>query len=305
MPKIKRAREEEKGEEEENEVVEETLVPSVPTGRYTNKQRVLILCGRGINARHRHLMDDLRMLIPHHKKDHKLESKDGLSAVNEIAELKGCNNTLYMETKNRSDLYMWVNKTPLGPSVKFQVLNIHTMSELRLTGNCMAGSRPLLNFSAEFGEHPALKLMKELLIDVFGIPNHHPKSKPFIDRVLSFVWLDGKIWVRHYQIDPFSTTASSTTTSSSSSGSLTEIGPRFVLQPIRVFRGSFGGQTLFKNRYYVTPSQARVGRRKDKVRRYQERLQAKIEREEYLQENKLETNSIDDVFKKGTKRQRV
>jgi ribosome biogenesis protein BRX1 len=29
------------------------------------------------------------------------------------------------------------------------------------------------------------------------------------------------------------------------STSLVEIGPRFVLDPISIFRGSFGGQTLF------------------------------------------------------------
>jgi len=130
-----------------DEEVEETKKSPTPTTtevaqpsiRYTNKQRVLILCGRGINARHRHLMDDLKLLIPHHKKDNKLDTKDHLAVVNEIAEMKGCNSTLFLETRNRNDLYLWACKTPNGPSIKFRVLNVHTMSELRMTGNCMLG----------------------------------------------------------------------------------------------------------------------------------------------------------------------
>jgi hypothetical protein len=39
---------------------------------YTNKQRVLVFSTRGITARYRHLMDDIRKLLPHHKKDVKV-----------------------------------------------------------------------------------------------------------------------------------------------------------------------------------------------------------------------------------------
>lgn len=152
-------------------VVEEAsaVIEEVPTsafarksgpGLYTNKQRVLILSSRGITARYRHLMEDLKKLIPHHKKDNKLDAKGDIHVVNEIAELKSCNQVLYLETKKNQDLYMYLGKTPLGPSVKFHVANVHTMDELKLTGNCMIGSRPLLNFDASFDAQPHLKLLK-------------------------------------------------------------------------------------------------------------------------------------------------
>ena len=130
------------------------------SNNYTNKQRVLILSSRGITARYRHLMEDLKKLIPHHKKDNKLDSKGDIHVVNEIAELKSCNQVLYLETKKNQDLYMYLGKTPLGPSVKFHVTNVHTMDELKLTGNCMIGSRPLLNFDASFDTQPHLQLLK-------------------------------------------------------------------------------------------------------------------------------------------------
>jgi ribosome biogenesis protein BRX1 len=39
---------------------------------YRNKQRCLVLATRGINSRYRHLMEDLRAMLPHHKKDSKV-----------------------------------------------------------------------------------------------------------------------------------------------------------------------------------------------------------------------------------------
>ena len=60
------------------EVVEE--VPEKARSGYTNKQRLLILSSRGITARYRHLQEDLKLLIPHHKKDSKLDSKGDITS---------------------------------------------------------------------------------------------------------------------------------------------------------------------------------------------------------------------------------
>ncbi len=153
---------------------------------YINKQRVLLISSRGITARYRYLLEDLKKLIPHHKTDNKLDDKGDIQAVNEIAEMKSCNQVIYLETRKHQDLYMYIGKTPHGPSAKFHVVNVHTMDELKLTGNCMIGSRPLLDFDSSFDKAPHFQLMKQLLTDAFGTPLGHPKSKPFVDRVMSF-----------------------------------------------------------------------------------------------------------------------
>ena len=132
----------------------ETAAPSSNKVMYTNRQRLLVLCSRGITARYRHLIEDFKKMIPHHKTDNKLDSKGDVHIVNEIADMKSCNQILYMETRKHTDLYMFLGKTPQGPSAKFQVVNIHTMEELKLTGNCMLGSRPLLNFDVKFDSSP-------------------------------------------------------------------------------------------------------------------------------------------------------
>lgn len=166
-------------------------------GRYRNKQRCLVLCSRGVTARYRHLLEDLRTLIPHHKKESKLDpgkNESMAQAVNDICEIRSCNSVLFLECRKRQDAYLWMGKTDTsGPSVRFHVSNIHTMDELRLTGNCMKGSRPILSFDESFGRLDHLKVLKELFVDVFGTPRGHPKSKPFVDRVMAFYYADNKV----------------------------------------------------------------------------------------------------------------
>lgn len=192
MPKRKRGDSE--GEDAAANVAPKETIELATSGKkYTNKQRVLIIASRGITARYRHLLEDLKKLVPHHKTDSKLDEKGDQNAVNEIAEMKSCNQVLYLETRKHQDLYLYVGKTPMGPSAKFHVVNVHTMDELKLTGNCMLGSRPILDFDSKFESSPHFQLMKTLLADAFGTPLGHPKSKPFLDRVMTFCIIKNNI----------------------------------------------------------------------------------------------------------------
>ena len=49
-------------------------------------------------------------------------------------------------------MFMWISKSPNGPSFKFMVENIHTYDELKLTGNCLKYSRPLISFDGHFDD---------------------------------------------------------------------------------------------------------------------------------------------------------
>jgi len=80
--KLTNANDDELSSESEDEHQPTSVVqpPPVPVqssiksdGRYHNKQRLLVLSSRGITARYRHLLEDLRTLIPHSKKESKLD----------------------------------------------------------------------------------------------------------------------------------------------------------------------------------------------------------------------------------------
>lgn len=101
--------------------------------------------------------------------DSKLDSKSQLNLIPELADLNNCNNTLYFEARRHEDLYMWAAKTPNGPSVKLHVQNVHTMDELKMTGNCLKGSRGLVSFDSAFDETEWGKLTKEVFTQVHFI----------------------------------------------------------------------------------------------------------------------------------------
>lgn len=242
-----------------------------------------MFASRGIDHRARHLMIDLKTMMPHSKSESKMDRKDQLFVINEVCEMKNCNKCIFFEAKKKMDLYMWISNCPKGPSAKFLVENVHTMSELKMTGNCLKGTRPLLSFDQNFDSAPHLKLLKELFIQTFGTPNFHPKSQPFFDHVFTFSLADNRIWFRNYQI-------------LEEDGSLAEIGPRFVLNPIRIFEGSFGGPTLYTNPHYVSPNEHRRILKKQVASKYIQRVYAKKSLESRKPEFTYPTDVTDDVF---------
>lgn len=251
--------------------------------KWINKQRVLVFCCRGITYRARHLMMNLRTMLPHSKPDTKMEKKDPLIAINDICEMKNCNKCIYFESRKKKDLYMWIGNIPDGPSAKFMVENVHTMEELKLTGNCLKGSRALLSFDESFAKIPHLKLLKELFVQIFGTPYQHPKSQPFIDHVFTFAHVDNRIWFRCYQIIE-------------EDGSLAEIGPRFVLNPICILGNSFGGVKLWDNPKFVSPNKSRRLLKLATSQKYNIRVEAKAAKETRTPKESYKLDPTDLVF---------
>ncbi|KAF2012561.1 ribosome biogenesis protein-like protein Brx1 [Aaosphaeria arxii CBS 175.79] len=257
-----------------------------------NKQRVLVLSSRGVTYRHRHLLQDLYSLMPHSRKEAKLDTKTKLYQLNELAELYNCNNVLFFEARKGKDLYCWMAKAPNGPTVKMHLQNLHTMEELNFIGNCLKGSRPILSFDAAFEKQAHLRLMKELFTQIFGVPKTSRKTKPFVDHVMSFTVTNNKVWIRLYQINESEISKKKPTSSedaptpakkTTSTGApafdvnLVEIGPRFVLTPIVIQESSFGGPIIYENKEFVSPNQIRSDIRKAKAGRFNRRSEAQFQ----------------------------
>jgi ribosome biogenesis protein BRX1 len=168
------------------------------------------------------------------------------------------------------------------------------MEELHFTGNCLKGSRPILSFDASFDKEPHLRLLKEIFLHIFGVPKTSRKIKPFVDHVMGFTLADGKVWIRNYQIsetepskiklgeeaekDAASSKSKSKGKAIDTELSLVEIGPRFVLTPIVILEGSFGGPVIYENKEFVSPNQVRSDIRLKKAGRYNNRAEQTIER---------------------------
>jgi len=237
-------------------------------------------------------MEDFVSLMPHCKKDSKLDTKKDLRGINDLADLKGCSSCCYFEVKKKRDLYLWIAKSPHGPSAKFHVSNVHTMEEMKLVGNHLRGSRPILSFSRSFEELPHLQVLKEMFTHVFGVPRGHHKMKPFVDHVTSFSVADGCVWMRNYQItEPLTAKAGSL-----DGTGLVEVGPRLSMNLIKVFSGSFGGSTLFANEVYVSPNAVRAEERKADAMRYENKVKDKAARKKHVASLPPEQGEFDSLF---------
>merc|ERR1712137_224922 len=264
--------------------------------RWRNKQRTLVFSNRGPFKKIVPLINDFKQLLPHHKTDCKYERKSSISDIKEIAELQSCNNVLYIESiKKAQFVYLYLGRVPLGPTVKFQVHSVHSTWEPRLAGNCLLGSRAILHFDKVFSHVPFLKVIKTLLIQVIGTPRNHPKSKPFHDHIMNFFYVDKKIWFRHYQIAP----ETPFDRDNPEGQQLTEIGPRFMLEPIRIFEGAFCGKILCANGDYLTPTARRVIRRSNptKMPKEENRFYRKVSSENKLRSFDIpDEDELEDVF---------
>jgi ribosome biogenesis protein BRX1 len=161
------------------------------------------------------------------------------------------------------------------------------MEELNFTGNCLKGSRPVLSFDAQFEKQAHLRVLRGLLEQCFGVPPNQRKSKPFVDHVMGFTVAGGKVWVRCYQVaeteagkgkDGDEQKSKVVGKHGETDLSLVEIGPRFVLTPIVMLEGSFGGPVIYENKEFVSPNQIRSDLRKAKAGRYNRRAEGTIDR---------------------------
>ncbi|KAI0518550.1 ribosome biogenesis protein BRX1 [Xylaria bambusicola] len=273
-----------------------------------NKQRVLMLTSRGVTYRHRHLLKDLASMMPHGRVDAKYDQKKKLGELNELAELYNCNNICFFEARKGQDLYLWLSKAPNGPTCKFLVSNIHTMEELAFSGNCLKGSRPILSFDKTFDTEPHLQVIKQLFLQIMGVPPLQKRSKPFIDHVMSFSVADGRIFLRVYQVQETEPTKKDGAEGEEASEeskkkkskhadkgkeldiSLLEIGPRCVLQPIIIQEGSFGGALLYENKHFVSPNQVRADLRRKGAAKSNSRAEQNINRQSKMGDLGLRTD---------------
>ena len=130
---------------------------------------------------------------------------------------------------------------------------------------------------------------------MFNTPKNHPKSKPFIDHVISFNYFDGKIWFRNYQVlnqDEKMFRA----TDDIDKLVLIEIGPRFTMTPIKAFEESLGGKALWQNGSYIAPTKLRSKKFETFQKKRDRKEKAKAYKARVLEEGKDPDTYLQDAF---------
>ena len=82
---------------------------------------------------------------------------------------------------------------------------------------------------------------------------------------------------------------------------LIEIGPRFSLNPIKIFDGSMGGDTLWQNPNFITPTKARSKKYDQFEKKRNQKEKAKEYRSVLLEEGKDPNAYLKTAFGEGAK----
>ncbi|CAG8619173.1 13361_t:CDS:2 [Funneliformis caledonium] len=135
---------------------------------------------------------------------------------------------------------------------KFNLRILNELAELNNCNNCVffevRKHQDLYMWTSKTPNGPSIKF------HVQNIPKGARRSKPFIDHVISFTIVDNRIWFRNFQVVEKDLKSSDTKVNDKNI-SLVEIGPRFVLNVIRIFEGSFCGASIYANPEFITPNQ--------------------------------------------------
>jgi ribosome biogenesis protein BRX1 len=267
-----------------------------------NKQKTLLIASRGLTSKNRHLIQNLHDLLPNTKNQHTLDTKKNLnSQLPELATIYNCNNILYFENRKHQDLYLWISKNPNGPTVKFLLQDVHTALEQQFLGNCLKGSRPIVLFDKSFNTQDQYENMifKELLSHTFGVSPNSRKLKPFIDHITMFSLIDGKIWVRNYEIQSkvknlteYEKSLENDMDNIDDDLQLIELGPRFIMTPIVVLEGCFGGPKIWENDNYVSPNKYRSFMKMESAKQAISRQEKKEQKKLNKRDNVIAPNEL-------------
>lgn len=265
------------------------------TSNASKKNKVLILTSKGITSRQRKLMNELCTILPHSRKgiyrkltilENKFDSKSDLYELDELAELDDCTHCVFLEPRKPGELFLWMSKCFTGPSIRFHVRDIVTAEDLGSVGNFYVGSRPLLSFDPNFALLQSGDIIQKTLVDIFNVPLGHRRGDrlKFFDHIIHFCIVESRIHFRCYQI------LEATNDSFSIDGlSLCEIGPRFVLDPVKIFSGSFKGPVVWSNSSFISPAQLRSQLNKKNKSKYANRKSAQTLNQNRKKDSQIKT----------------
>ena len=203
--------------------------------------KTLLLSSRGTTSQERHFLKELKHLLPRSQQSGKIDRSKNPGIVSDLLTSTQCSSFIYFEKKAKLS-YLWLGLYP-GPGVKFLLQNLRTSEELKFDGNCSKACKYCLSFDSSFNESDLMKVLKEIITQVFSIENCKCPAGDTVDRVLAFTYAEGRIFFRNYSV-----------TGNDLKG-FDEIGPRFVLTPLKVMVDGMAGTQVFRNGKY--------GRRKE------------------------------------------
>eukprot|EP00170_Pyropia_yezoensis_P000678 contig_3199_g679 len=139
------------------------------------------------------------------------------------------------------------------------------------------------------------RLLRELLTSAFSAPRGHRHVKPFVGLILLFTVLDGRVWVRLYQITDADNVEGKEDATVGSG--VVEISTLLVLNPVRVFRGSMFGKTAWEDPAYVRPNEIRRAERLHASGGYKHRVITKADKGKRVAASRRKPQPLENIYR--------
>jgi ribosome biogenesis protein BRX1 len=224
-----------------------------------NEQRVLIVISRGTKRRQKFVARELVKIMSHAKTHSKIEiDQDVTAQIKKHCQKAKCENFMYFEVR-KTNQYLWIGKSPSGPSAFLHVVDYNPLHKSKYTGNFMIASRTVFSFGPQFDVKPEYHLLKELLVDSLNVPKNYPRTQRYLEKVMAFELVDGLIYVRMFQIKK--------NESIKQGFELIESGPRMTLQLVKIFSETLGGNIFYENPNFKAPEAKKVEKKQKKIKK--------------------------------------
>ncbi|CAI7755134.1 unnamed protein product [Closterium sp. NIES-53] len=295
-------------------------------------------------------MEDITALLPHSKKEPKVDVARGRQlneALSELMDLRGCSLCLFFEAaRSASSLRSVALLSPRVPSPPhsppFHSAPLHSISppipSCPFSCPCLSIPPRIFPSPNPLSPHspcPTMPPVFALSVPVSLFPSHslcHPTFGPVLAAVLSLTSplppfllslfpsppslcslslpaclppdakAEGPLSLAQQgalrtfcEVSHQSEGASRIYDITVERMSLVEVGPRFCLNPIRVFSGTFGGPTLNENPSYISPNKFRINEKKH-GEEYREKVRERHSRETYKVVNALPVEDLAHVW---------
>jgi len=139
------------------------------------KDKSLILYRGDISAIHRHIISNICSLLKNTKRNSKLNNNMGKIKFNVISETLGCNSVLFFDLLCK-ELILWIIICPMGPSVKFRLVNSNEASDFNPLDHHRGSGRQILSFQKTFELLPHFRIIEGILIKVFKSTKYQLKT---------------------------------------------------------------------------------------------------------------------------------
>jgi hypothetical protein len=194
--------------------------------RDSRKQAILVIPGRKLQGRARHLLGDLCKLFPFSRREQKVDTKRDLHSISELCALNSCSMALLIEDRSLCT-YIWIADVE-GPTLRFEVVYFETFQELGCMGNFF--SKTKFSVLSYLGDKAENELILRSLERAF---NGKHNSAPECDKVLGLFEVNGCIWLRFFHYE---------------ASSIVETGPRIILRLDLILSDFFKGSVIFSSK---------------------------------------------------------